>query len=73
MSNKVPRKNSELWVWIPGRAVSRDWPLNPGVAPEDIDVVANREEWRRLFRGGASPFHFEPSDGWKGYSGRGAS
>lgn len=48
-------------------AMSRDWPLNPGVSPEEVTLATNREEWRKLLSGAESPFHFEPSDGWKGH------
>ena len=46
-------------------ALTRDWPLNPAVQPEQVELATNRPEWRDLLRGGESPFRFEPSDGWK--------
>ncbi|HLE03696.1 MAG TPA: hypothetical protein VJA25_14635 [Dehalococcoidia bacterium] len=47
--------------------MSQASPLNPGLEPEQIEILTNRPEWRDLLRGGGSPFHFESSEGWKGH------
>ena len=48
-------------------ALARDWPLNPGIDPVEIEIRSSQAAWQSIMRGTEPPFSFRPSAGWAGH------
>ena len=57
------------WRKVPmlREGLTRDWPLQPDTTADEMRIVSNRPEWEHLFPNGPVPFHFNPTNGWRGH------
>ena len=48
-------------------ALARDWPLNPGIDPMEIEIKSSQAAYQSIMKGSEPPFNFRPSAGWVGH------